>query len=348
MKRRRTRLLVAVGAWSAMGLVFAIPYLARGNGYKALLASMINWWLWGLLAPLIKKFDDRLSASGKPPLQMLAAHILFGIALPALYTIIVAPLEYVVGLNSWNPWVEMIGVLDWFLWAVLVHCVILGSLKAYQYYRHHVVDALKLERLERRFLETRLNALRMQLDPHFLFNSLNGISAYVEHEPKLARKMIEHLGDLLRLSLATRNRQEVTLAEEMAFLDHYLALHRMRFEDRLRVTLDIAPDVEQACIPSLLLQPLVENAIRHGIAGRVTGGRVSVSARRAGDRVDIRVTDDGVGLPPDWHMAAPQGLGLSVTRDRLSAMYSAEEYEFDVGRHASGGTEARISLPFAI
>ncbi|HWW71081.1 MAG TPA: histidine kinase, partial [Duganella sp.] len=262
--------------------MFAIPYLARGNGYKALLAGMINWWLWGSFAPLIKKFDDRVSASGKPPLQMLAAHVLFGIALPALYTIVVAPLEYALGLNGWNPWIETIGMLDWFLWAVLVHCVILCSLKAYKYYRRHLVDELKLERLERRFLESRLNALRMQLDPHFLFNSLNGISAYVEHEPKLARKMIEHLGDLLRLSLATRNRQEITLAEEMAFLDHYLALHRMRFEDRLSVTVDVAPDVEQACIPSLLLQPLVENAIKHGIAGRVTGGRVSVSARRAG------------------------------------------------------------------
>ncbi|MEO5935212.1 MAG: histidine kinase, partial [Duganella sp.] len=304
--------------------------------------------MWGMFLPLMNAIDERLSAAGYRLLQFLASHALFGVSLAALHVTVAATLEHRLGVNQWNPWTDPVGVLDQFLRVCLLYCLILVALKAFKFYRRHHVDEIKLERLEQRFLETRLNALRMQLDPHFLFNSLNGISAYVEHEPKLARKMIEHLGDLLRLSLATRNRQEVTLAEEMDFLGHYLALHRMRFEDRLRVTVDIAPDVEQACIPSLLLQPLVENAIKHGIAGRVTGGRVSVSARRAGDRVDIRVTDDGVGLPPDWHMATPQGLGLSVTRDRLSAMYSAGEFEFNVERRAGGGTEARISLPYAI
>jgi two-component system, LytTR family, sensor kinase len=229
-----------------------------------------------------------------------------------------------------------------------VYCLILGALKAFKYYRRHLFNELKLERLERSFIETRLNALRMQLDPHFLFNSLNGISAYVGHDPKLARKMIEHLSDLLRLSLETRNRQEVTLAEEIAFLDHYLALHRMRFEERLLVTVAIMPEVELARIPSLLLQPLVENAIRHGIAGRVTGGKIIVSARRVGSKVDIRVVDDGVGLPPNWQMETSQGLGLSVTRERLLAMYPAGECDFAVRPHADGGTEAKISLPLAI
>lgn len=309
---------------------------------------MINWWLWGALTPLMTTLDDRLSAAVQRPMPLLAAHIGFGLSLTALYVAVAATLEYRLGLNKWNPWTEPLGLLDWFLWAFLVYCLILGTLKAIKYYRRHLFDELKLERLERRILETRLNALRMQLDPHFLFNSLNGISAYVEHEPRLARKMIEHLGDLLRLSLDTKNRREVSLGEEISFLEHYFALHRMRYEDRLSITVCITPEVKQARIPSLLLQPLVENAIKHGIAGRITGGSIIVSARRVDSRVDIRVIDDGVGLPPGWEMASARGLGLSVTRERLLAMYPAGESSFDVGRHADGGTEAKISLPLAL
>ena len=332
----------------AIGAAFAMPYLLLGHGYGALLASMMRWWLWGVLALLMSSADDRLSAALNHPMQLLAAHVGLGLLLTALFVAATSTLEYRLGFNPWNPWADFPGMLDMFLRDCLVYGLILGALKGVKYYRRHRIDELRLARLERSFVETRLNALRMQLDPHFLFNSLNGISAYVGYEPELARKMIAHLGDLLRLSLETRNRQEVTLADEISFLDHYLALHRMRFEERLSVTVSIAPDVEQARIPSLLLQPLVENAIRHGIAGRVNGGSIIVSARRVGGKVDIRVIDDGVGLPPNWQMEAAQGLGLSVTRERLLAMYPAGESDFAVEPHAGGGTEAKISLPLAI
>lgn len=348
MKYWGTRLAFAILAWTAIGAVLALPYILLGRGYDVLMSTMFRWWLWGALAPLMSIVDERLSTACKHPMQLLAAHTGFGLSLTALYVAVATTVEHRLGLNLWNPWTDLLGLLDLFLKTCLVYCLILGALKAFKYYRRHLVNELKLERLERNFLETRLNALRMQLDPHFLFNSLNGISSYIGHEPKLARKMIEHLGDLLRLSLETRNRQEVTLAEEIAFLEHYFALHRMRFEERLSVTVSIMPDVEQVRIPSLLLQPLVENAIKHGIAGRVSGGSIIVSARRAGNKVDIRVIDDGVGLPPDWHMESSQGLGLSVTRERLLAMYPAGESEFAIGRHANGGTEARISLPLTI
>ena len=140
----------------------------------------------------------------------------------------------------------------------------------------------------------------MQLDPHFLFNALNTISSQVERDPKLARGMIEHLGDLLRLSLESKDRQEVPLAEEMAFLEHYLAIQKIRFGDHLRIETQIAPEVKYASVPCLFVQPLVENAIRHGISRRASGGTVTVSAQRDGNRLDIRVLDDGVGLPAGW------------------------------------------------
>ena len=347
MKRWATRIAIAILAWSAIGALLALPYILIEGGFDQFSRIMIEWCLWGVLVPLMNVADKRLSTAGNRVMRFLG-HVALGLSLMTLHFGMAMTLEFRLGINDFNPWTNPVEVLDRFLRRCLVYCLILGALQAFKYYRRHHVDEIELERLEQRFLETRLNALRMQLDPHFLFNSLNGISAYVGYEPKLARKMIEHLGDLLRLSLETRNRQEVTLAEEIAFLDHYLALHRMRFEDRLSFTVTVNADVERARIPSLLLQPLVENAIKHGIAGRVTGGSIIISAQRVGGRVDIRVVDDGVGLPPYWKMEAAQGLGLNVTRERLLAMYPAGASDFAVEPHADGGTEARISLPLAI
>jgi len=167
----------------------------------------------------------------------------------------------------------------------------------------------------------------------------------VERDPKLARGMIEHLGDLLRLSLESKDRQEVPLAEEMAFLEHYLAIQKIRFGDHLRIEMQIAPEVKYASVPCFFVQPLVENAIRHGISRRASGGTVIVSARKDGDRLEIRVLDDGVGLPTDWTLENSSGVGLSVTRQRVAGLYLDGETRFAVNRRASGGTEVEISLP---
>ena len=190
-----------------------------------------------------------------------------------------------------------------YLWGWLVYWVILGGWLALNYYERFVTSELRRERLERRFSEARLNNLRLQLDPHFLFNALNTVSSQVDRDPRLARRMIEHLGDLLRLSLDSKDRQEVTLAEELAFLDHYLAIQRIRFGDHLRIETDVAPEVRHASVPSLILQPLVENAVRHGLASRAGGrhgdghgaGRPAIGSRSA-----CRTTASG--LPHGWQL----------------------------------------------
>jgi LytS/YehU family sensor histidine kinase len=156
--------------------------------------------------------------------------------------------------------------------------------------------------------------------------------------------MIEHPGDLLRLSLESKDRQEIPLAEEMAFLEHYLAIQKIRFGDHLQIEMQIEPEVKYASVPCLFVQPLVENAIRHGISRRASGGTVTVSAQRVGDRLDIRVLDDGVGLPAGWTLENA-GVGLSVTRQRVAELYPDGETCFIVNRRASGGTEVEISLP---
>jgi LytS/YehU family sensor histidine kinase len=188
----------------------------------------------------------------------------------------------------------------------------------------------------------------MQLDPHFLFNALNTISSQVERDPKLTRRMLEHLGDLLRRSIETKDRQEVSLAEEMEFLAPYLAIQKIRFGEKLRIELQIEPEVQFAIVPSLFLQPLVENAIRHGISHRSTGGTVIVSARRVNDQLEIRVQDDGVGLPQGWTLDSSAGLGLSVTRERIQGLHPNGESSFTVRPRKNAGAEVNIFLPLRV
>jgi LytS/YehU family sensor histidine kinase len=199
--------------------------------------------------------------------------------------------------------------------------------------------------MERNFSQARLNALRMQLDPHFLFNALNTVSSQVERNPRLARTMIEHLGDLLRLSLDARDRQEILLAEELAFLDHYVAIQKIRFAENLRIEIQAASDVKYALVPCLIVQPLVENAIRHGISRRASGGTVTVVAQHRLGQLEIRVADDGVGLPSGWMLETSSGMGLSVTRERILGLYPDGNSSFSVGPRTGGGTEVEISLP---
>jgi two-component system, LytTR family, sensor kinase len=349
MRNRMTRIVVAAMAWTAIGTVFALPNLASGHGKGALLGSLTQWWSWGLVTLLILAFDRRLPFSERQLPRRIAAHLLPSLIFTAVYVYVFAAALALVGLGNWSAVLHAQTLLDtlrgMFLWSWLVYWLIFGGWQVHQYYERYLSSELRRERLERSFSEARLNALRMQLDPHFLFNALNTISSQVERDPRLAREMIEHLGDLLRLSIESKDRQEVPLSEEMAFLDHYLAIQKIRFADHLRIEINIAPDVKYASVPCLLIQPLVENAIRHGISRRSSGGTLTISAQHVKGQLDIRVLDDGVGLPPGWTMEASSGLGLSVTRERIKGLHPDGRSHLAVRRRASGGTEAEILLP---
>ena len=350
MQTRPGRVALAALAWTVLGCVFALPDLSTGaDRRRALLLSLTLWWCWGLLTPLILWVDRRIPVSNKELARRVLAHLFPSLLVTALYVYLLGAVRAAFGIEAWIA-VPGIGLLihslrGMFLWNWLDYWLILGAWQAYHYYDRYIAGELRLERLEKSFSEARLNALRMQLDPHFLFNALNTISSQLERDPKLARRMLEHLGDLLRLSLESKDRQEVPLAEEMAFLEHYLAIQKIRFGDHLRIETQIAPEVKYASVPCLFVQPLVENAIRHGISRRASGGTVIVSAYRDGDRLDIRVLDDGVGLPAGWTLENSGGVGLSVTRQRVAGLYPGGETCFAVNRRASGGTAVEISLP---
>ncbi len=347
------RAALLAGLWTLVGVIFALPNVGgSGGSLPALGFSLTQWWAWGLLAPVVVAVDRRLPFSARQLARRLAAHVLLSLPFTVLYVYLSAALRAALHLI---PWVGVFTVQlltnalsGMYLWGWLIYWVILGGWLALNYYERFVTSELRHERLERRFSEARLNNLRLQLDPHFLFNALNTVSSQLERDPRLARRMIEHLGDLLRLSLDSKDRQEVTLTEELAFLDHYLAIQRIRFGDHLRIETDVAPDVRHAAVPSLILQPLVENAVRHGLASRAGGGTVTITARPEGDRLEIRVQDDGVGLPRGWRLETGAGVGLSVTRERIAELHPNGSSRFTVTSRFSGGTNVDISLPLRL
>jgi two-component system, LytTR family, sensor kinase len=351
MKSRWARWSAAILLWSALGLLFALPGLSSGNWRRALLSSLVQWWSWGLITPLIFWMDARLPFRENQLARRVLAHLPASVALTILYGYLVNSVAALCGLRAWSGLASarfLAALLPSLLWSWLVYWVIFGVLQTFRYYRRYLASELRLARMERSFSEARLNALRMQLDPHFLFNALNTISAQVERDPRLARTMIEHLGDLLRLSLDARDRQEIPLAEELAFLDHYLAIQKIRFGENLRIEIRVGPEVKYALVPCMIVQPLVENAIRHGISRRGSGGTVTVTAERGANQVRIRVADDGVGLPPGWTLEASSGMGLSVTHERIVALHPDGNSGFVVRPRDGGGTEVEISLPLRL
>jgi signal transduction histidine kinase len=346
------RTLLMAALWTTVGTIFALPGLRGGELREALAFSLTQFWAWGLVAPLVVAADRRLPFDDRQLARRLAAHLPLCLVFTALYVYVAAALRAAGGMMPWagvfTPALLLNAIGGMYLWGSLVYWVIVGGWLALDYYERFVTSELRRERLERRFSEARLNNLRLQLDPHFLFNALNTISSQVDRDPKLARRMIEHLGDLLRLSLDSKDRQEVPLADELAFLDHYLAIQRIRFGHHLRIATDVAPAVRRASVPSLILQPLVENAVRHGLASRASGGTVTVSAHAAGDRLEIRVQDDGVGLPAGWQLGTGAGVGLSVTRERIAELHPNGSSRFTVAPRTGGGTIVEISLPLRL
>ncbi len=349
MRKRWGRWLVTALLWTVLGLLFAAPGFSGPNWKRVLLASLAQWWSWGAITPLMFSVDARLPFTEKQLGRRILALLLPSLAFTILYMYVFTALSAGMGLTGWSAVsgtrLLVNAIRGGILWNWLVCWLIFGARQTFRYYEHYLASELRLERMQRSYSQARLNALRMQLDPHFLFNALNTVSAQVERDPRLARRMIEHLGDLLRLSLEARDRQEVPLAEEMAFLDHYIAIQRIRFGSGLRIEMQIEPDVKYALVPCFIVQPLVENAIRHGISRRTSGGAVTVTARRCGERMDICVTDDGVGLPPGWTLETGKGLGLSVTSERIAGLHPNGDSRFTVVPRSGGGTEVTVSLP---
>jgi LytS/YehU family sensor histidine kinase len=236
---------------------------------------------------------------------------------------------------------EYIEQLDWQL---MTYLFLVGLAHALVFRRESEQRALDAARLETRLVEAQLQALQRQLHPHFLFNTLNTIAGLIRTNVNAADVMIDQLGDLLRMALNTSDQQEVPLKQELEGLGKYLDIEQTRFGSRLRVLMHIDPDTLDAEVPNLLLQPLVENAIRHGVSPHSRPGWIAVEANRHHDRLMLRIRDSGYGVPPERLVALNSGVGLANTRARLEHLYP-RSHEFTFSNLADGFC-VTMSLPF--
>jgi LytS/YehU family sensor histidine kinase len=234
-------------------------------------------------------------------------------------------------------------LLKSFQYNMLVYWVILTVGHAFNYYRAAQERELRASELERHLAQARLQALQMQLNPHFLFNTLHAISSLMHKDVEAADRMIARLSDLLRYALESTDEQEVPLRQELAFLDRYLEIEQTRFGDRLLIRKQVDPGALDVRVPNLVLQPLLENAIRHGIEPHARRGEICLSARRTDRVLHLEVQDNGAGLAAG-NGCPEEGVGLSNTRARLSELYG-DEYRFEFKNAPEGGLIVHLAIP---
>jgi two-component system LytT family sensor kinase len=318
---------------------------------QLMVLNTVYWYVPALLAPTIVAITRRYRLGHTPWTTMLGVHLAtafaFSLICETAMLITRAALfpfggRVMANVNWWSYLQrQYLTQLDWML-ATYFSLVGLGHAIAYWYEAEE--RALNAERLQTRLAEAQLQALQRQLQPHFLFNTLHTISSLMRSDVEAADVMIDRLSDLLRMSLRS-NAQEVSLKQEIEILQSYLAIEQTRFRDRLSVAIDVDPAALDARVPHLLLQPLVENAVRHGIAPRARPGRISIRAVRNGGQLRIDVRDSGDGLPPDRLVAMNDGVGLGNTRARLTHLYGAA-HSFSFANLAGGGFEVTVVIPF--
>jgi LytS/YehU family sensor histidine kinase len=239
---------------------------------------------------------------------------------------------------------RMTGV-HYFVTNVILYWFVVSAHQGWHYYRRYREHEVQTAELRRELVEAKLAALRMQLNPHFLFNTLHAVSALIHENPEAADRVVARLSELLRLSLDTSRPPEIPLREEMEFLDRYLEIEQTRFADRLTVEKSLEAETLDALVPCLLLQPLVENAVRHGIEPREEAGVVSISAQRSNGRLKLCVSDNGAGLGGKQEEPLQEGIGLSNTRSRLRHLYG-EDFRVELRPRNTGGLDACVEIPY--
>ena len=308
----------------------------------ALLLPPLLYWL--LLLPGVLWLGVRFPLRRGALLLALPVHVAAAALSAALYAgLMVRLMDVLVG--SAAPWAG--SVADWsvrFQFGLLAYSFILSWGYVHEYFTALREREVAVTRLQAELAQAQLRALKAQLQPHFLFNTLHAVTVLIRHDAEAAGRMVVQLSDMLRMTLMDSERQETTLERELRFLRLYLEIERTRFRDRLEVRWDVAPGLDQAAVPTLLLQPLVENALRHGLGPRATPGRVEIAARRDEDTLTLRVTDDGVGLGGNGDSSGT-GIGIPSTRARLAGLYGSR-HSFTLEEREAGGVRVTVRIPY--
>jgi len=312
---------------------------------EGLIRSMLSWTIWVLLLPLIVAVDRRLPVSREAFLKRFAFHI----PLSLIITMLKQSFYYSAVAFLLSPASDPLRALRFSLRGLfqsqLLDYWLIVFLHSIFRYMHHIkereLQALELERL---IDESRLETLRAQVRPNFLFNALKAIAQHLETSPRVARRMLGELGELLRLSLAYSEKQEVPLAEEIGFLDHYLEIQKARFEEQLGTTVKADPEVLHALVPTFVLQPMVE-AIFNGMSPNRGKSSVEVRAWRYQGQLHVRVQADEYWLQEDW-VGSDTIIDVSNTRERLRRMYSGQNQSFEVSIEQKDGVRLDLRIPF--
>lgn len=326
-----------------MVLLMFVQNLSAGtptNWREALGGRLLHGLIWGLLTPLVFALATRFNLTdSRHRLPHLLVHAGASYGLTLVYRLGYAAVMHGTGAapGSFSLATVVANANNW----VPIYWMLLCIAYAVQYRERYREGRVRAAQLETQLVQAQLQALKMQLQPHFLFNSMNAVSALMTQDVKAARRMLAQLSQFLRLVLDGTDQQEVTLEQELHLTRLYLEIEQTRFPDRLAVRYHIAPDTLPALLPALLLQPVVENAVRHGLAPRAGAGELAVSTERQQDRLVVQVKDNGRGAPD----TAARGVGLRNLESRLAALYGAD-YSFKVETAPECGYCLRLSIPF--
>jgi sensor histidine kinase YesM len=360
----RRAVLIAAVACLLVGLLEAAYDLAMSGlagrertVFQALRANVPWFLLWIAFMPAVLWLAQRFRFDNPRWPRSAVAHVTLGLLISLAHGVAFGILfHYVTGVVLQPTVAEQIRLfLSRYLFMdLMTYAAAIGAYWSVEYFRHFRASSLaaaqadaRAARLEARLAEARLQALRMELKPHFLFNALNAVAGLVRRrEHDAAIEMLVRLGDLLRTTLSRGMPAEVTLSEEIGLLRQFLDIELVRFGDRLRVVWDIADECTDAGVPPLILQPLVENALRHGIARRSGAGLMCIAANRVGLQLELTVRDTGEGLRDTGDAPLREGIGLRNTRQRLEELYGLEAAMLTLTNAAGGGACARVLLPF--
>jgi signal transduction histidine kinase len=308
---------------------------------QAFLAYGLPWYFWAAITPVVLRLTRRYPLDSKRRARAIALHVTAGMTAGIAMGTISLTTHVLFGTGQSSPRGAVADILFWTPFGVLFYGALASVGFALDSHRRLREREVLASRMEAQLVEAQLGALRMQLQPHFLFNTLNAISALALAEPIRARRMISRLSDLLRLTLEERQTPLVPLSHELEFVRCYLEIQQERFRDRLRTRFDVADDTLRAAVPGMILQPLVENALRHGLLDKTTPGNLLIRARREGAHLHVSVEDDGLGLPDD----VIDGVGLGTTRERLRMQFD-DAASLDMRAREGGGTRVALRMPF--
>ncbi len=354
-KRRLVNIGIIFSVFALLAIMFSFEtyfyYKVQGKEtdfWNTLSWNIARWLPWAFFAPFIIRFGRRNTIVLKNCLETIPKHFLASMFFTLIQSVIYYQwVRYMKSQPYWDFQHLTLNFFKMMVFNLLTYWCIIGVTYLLDYHKKNRENELRASKLETQLAQSQLEVLKMQLHPHFLFNTLHAISALVQKDPEAADNMISQLSDLLRMTLENSDLQEVPLKEELEFLKLYLDIQKTRFRDRLEIKYEIEPETLAASVPNFILQPLVENSIKHGIDPRASGGKITIKSSQNNGSLKIEVCDDGSGLPKDNGSVFDKGLGLANTQERLRQLYGTDQ-NITVENAPDRGVNVTFEIPFRI